>query len=380
MTTEITMIATGDIGPVHGPGDGFPIEEYSSLVQDTMRSVDLRFGNCERQYSTRGTASERSPHGRQPPEMSQILTDCGFDAVTIANNHMYDYGPDALLDTRELLLGKGIAPTGAGRDLAEACAPAIVSRRGITVGFLGFCSVVPEGGEAGPDKVGIASFEVTTDYELRGPHAPVRVRTSAEPISLARIVESVEKLKAQVDVVVVALHWGVIWVPRVIADYQVEVAHACVDAGADAIIGHHPHLPKAIEMYRSTPVFYSLGNFCMTKPFANQAWSEPPWQHGALRNHADQDPEYPLLPYGANAKLALLAKLTLSKSGVERTAFLPTMIDRRYRPEPLRNGDPRFDQVVSFMRWTSEGFDHEFKVMGDEVLVSSNEGRGADAC
>ena len=370
-SNEITLIGTGDIGPVHGAADGYPIEEYSSLVRHTLTGADLRFGNCERQYSTRGTVSERSPHGRQPPEMAQILTDCEFDAVTIANNHMYDYGPDALLDTRELLVSKGIIPTGAGRDLEEACLPAVVTRGDIRVGFLGFCSVIPEGGTAGPRKVGIAPLRINTSYEVRGPHTPVRVLTSAQPDDLERIVTSVRRLKAEVDVVIVAFHWGAIWLPRIISDYQVEVAHACIDAGADAILGHHPHLPKAIEMYRGNPVFYSLGNFCMTKPFANHMWDELPWKHGALRNHTDQDPEYPLLPYGENAKLALLAKLTLTKSGVAQSSFIPMMIDTRYRPEPLRNGDPRFDQLMRYMQWTSEGFDHQFVVDGDEVRVRS---------
>jgi hypothetical protein len=367
---QITLIGTGDIGPVHGAADGFPIRDYSSRVRDTLAAADLRFGNCERQYSTRGTVSERSPHGRQPPEMAQILTDCRFDAVTIANNHMYDYGPDALLDTRDLLVSKGIIPTGAGRNLEEACQPAVVTRGDIRVGFLGFCSVIPEGGTAGPHKVGIAPLRVDTSYEVRGPHAPVRVLTSAHPSDLERIVASVRRLKAEVDVVIVAFHWGAIWLPRIIGDYQVEVAHACIDAGADAILGHHPHLPKAIEMYRGRPVFYSLGNFCMTKPFANHMWDELPWKHGALRNHTDQDPDYPLLPYGENAKLALLAKLTLSEAGVEQSAFIPMMIDTRYRPEPLRNGDPRFDHLLRFMEWSSEGFDHQFVVDGDEVHIS----------
>lgn len=165
---EISFIGTGDCGPVHGPADGFPIERYTELVRPTLQGVDLRFSNCERQYSARGKASETSPHGRQPPEMAKIFSDCGFDAVTIANNHMYDAGPDALLDTRELLLKMGIAVTGAGRDLDEARQPAIVERNGIRVGFLGYCSVIPEGGEAAPGKIGIAPLRVKTQYEPRG--------------------------------------------------------------------------------------------------------------------------------------------------------------------------------------------------------------------
>src|SRR3954453_16192842 len=112
---EISFIGTGNCGPVHGPADGFPIERYTELVRPTLRAVDLRFANCARQSSSRGVASETWPHGRQLPEMPRIFTDCGFDAVTIANNHMYDYGPDALLHTRDLLLSKGIAATGDGR-------------------------------------------------------------------------------------------------------------------------------------------------------------------------------------------------------------------------------------------------------------------------
>lgn len=368
---EITFIGTGDCGPVHGPKDGYPIERYTELVRPTLSSVDVRFGNCERQYSSRGQVSATSPHGCQPPEMAQIFSDCGFDAVTIANNHMYDFGPEALLDTRALLRDKGIAVTGAGRDLAEARAPAIVERDGIKVGFLGYCSVIPEGGEAGPGKPGIAPLRVITDYELRGPHASPRVITRPDDHDMKMILDDVAALRRQVNIVVVAFHWGVIWVPRVVADYQVIAAHACIDAGADLILGHHPHLPKAIEMYQGRAIFYSLSNFCMTKPFPSPKWGETPWVHGALRNYADQDPDYPLLPYGRDARRTLLAKAVFAKEGVRSVSFLPMMIDRQYRPEVLRAEDARSDDMVAYMEWASDGFDHRFTRRGDEVIVTA---------
>ena len=86
--SEVSFVGTGDCGPVHGPADGYPVERYTELVRPVLEKFDLRFANCERQYSARGTAREAAPHGRQPPEMARIFTDCGFDAVTIANNHM----------------------------------------------------------------------------------------------------------------------------------------------------------------------------------------------------------------------------------------------------------------------------------------------------
>jgi poly-gamma-glutamate synthesis protein (capsule biosynthesis protein) len=303
--------------------------------------------------------------------MARIFTDCGFDAVTIANNHMYDAGPEALLDTRALLLEKGIGVTGAGRDLDEAREPAIVVRNGIKVGFLGYCSVIPEGGEAAPGKTGIAPLRVKTEYEPRGPHATPRVITRPDERDMTMILDDVAQLRRQVDIVVVAFHWGVIWVPRVIADYQTIAAHACIDAGADLILGHHAHVPKAIEVYKGKAIFYSLSNFCMTKPFPSPKWSEAPWVHGALRNYADQDPEYPLLPYGRDAKRSLLAKAIFTKDGVKSVSFLPMMIDRQYRPEVLRAGDPRFDDMVNYMDWASEGFEHVFTREGDEVRVTA---------
>lgn len=370
---QISFLGAGDIGPVHGPNEGFPIESYSELVRPVLASVDLRFGNCERQYSSRGTnalGDDGQPHGRQPPSMARIFTDCGFDAVTIANNHMFDFGPDALLDTRALLLEKGIQVTGAGKDLDEARKPAIVDCKGIRVGFLGYSSVVPKGGEAGPGKIGVATLRVKTDYEHRGPHYSVRILSRADEQDLQMVVDDIRALRPQVDVLMVAFHWGVAWAPRIVADYQVEAAHASIDAGVDLVMGHHAHVPKAIEMYKGKAIFYSLSNFCMTKPKQHAAWEEKPWQHGALRNHVDQDPAYTLLPYGNDSKRTLMVKAILGKDGVKEVSFLPMMIDTRYRPEVLKGGDPRFDDMVRYMEWASDGFDHKFSVRGDEVVVS----------
>jgi len=367
---EISFLGVGDCGPVHGPEQGFPIERYTELVRPALAAVDLRFANCERQYSSRRSGGGLTPHGCQPPEMAKIFTDCGFDAVTVANNHMFDFGPDALLDTRALLLEKGIAVTGAGRNLAEARAPAIVERGGIKVGFLGYCSVIPHGGEAGPEKVGIAPLRYKTYLEPRGLYAPIRIRTEVDERDLKMIADDVAVLKKQVDIVMVAFHWGVIWVPRAIADYQIATAHACIDAGADLIMGHHAHLPKGIEMYKGKAIFYSLSNFCMTKPYAAAAWKEPAWTHGSIRAYTDLDSDRPLLPYGRDASRSLMAKAILTKDGVKQVSFVPLMIDKQYRPEVLRNGDARFDDMVSYMEWTSEDLQHKFTVNGDEVVVT----------
>lgn len=369
-TRDISLLVGGDCGPVHGPKDGFTVEGYTELVRPVLAKADMRFVNCMRTYSSRPAANELAPQVGQPPEMAQIFTDCRFDAITMANNHTYDTGPEALIDTRDFFIGKGIQVTGAGRNLAEARQPAIVERNGVKVGYIGYCSVGNPGSEAGPGKPGIAPLRVNTSYDVRGPNAPVRTLTQPQENDLKMLIEDVKKLREQVDVVIVALHFGVIRIPRVISDYQVTAAHACIDAGADLIVGHSPHIPKAIEVYKGKAIFYSLGVFCMTRTGTWGAWNEAPWKQGVVTNHAELDPEYPFMPYGRDCTRSLLAKAVVSKSGIQRVSFLPMKIDKKYRPEVLRSGDPRFADIQQYMEWVSVGFDHQFNVDGDEVVVT----------
>lgn len=376
---EISLLGTGDCGPTLGPKDGFPMERYTEFIRPTLQAADLRFGNCERQYSARkkeATGAGLYPHGCQPPEMAQIFTDCGFDALTIANNHMYDFGSDALVDTRALLQEKGIQVTGAGKNLDEARKPAIVERKGVKVGFLGYCSVldyITAGGVAGANTPGVAPLRVKTYFESRGPHASPRLWTEPDERDIGMIVDDIKSLRKQVDVVIIAFHWGVDWVPRVISDYQITAAHACIDAGADMIQGNHPHVPKGIEVYKGKAIFYCIGTLCMNHKTGPQPqWKEAPWAHGALRNYTELDPAYPLMPYGKDATKSILVKAIFTKNGVKRVSFLPVLIDQLYRPEVLHHGDKHFDEVVRYMDWASDGLEHKFTVDGDEIIIEGN--------
>ena len=373
MKGTATVLLGGDCGPAHGPADGFPIEGYTELVRPVLEKADMRFVNCMRTYSDRGVRAAHAPQVGQPIEMAAIYTHGMFDAVTMANNHSYDSGPEAMVDTRTLLNSRGIQVTGAGRDLAEARKAAIVERNGIKVAYLGYTSVAPAGAEAGPNKPGVAAIRVKTRYETRGPHEPVRICTEPDQKDLALLLEDIAALRSQVDIVILAFHSGVIRLPRVIADYQVTVAHAAIDAGADLVVGHAPHIPKAVETYKGKAIFYSLGVFAMTKPFPAPSWKEPAWAHGAVRNHVDLDPKFPFMPYGKPSTISLLAKAVASKSGIQRVSFLPMAMDMRYRPEPLRQDDPRFAEVLAYLEWASEDMPHRFMVEGDEVVVLTHQ-------
>jgi poly-gamma-glutamate synthesis protein (capsule biosynthesis protein) len=163
----------------------------------------------------------------------------GVEVGNMANNHAYDYGPAALVDTRRNLLRAGIAPVGAGEDAGEANRPAIFHLKGWTVAVVGLDEVLdPE-----PEEVATETKPGTAD----GHDFPAMVR-------------AVRAAARQADLVVVDIHWGVELDTRP-QPYQIPQAHQLIEAGADVIFGGHSHRLQPVEIYRARPIFYSLGNF-----------------------------------------------------------------------------------------------------------------------
>jgi poly-gamma-glutamate synthesis protein (capsule biosynthesis protein) len=368
LANTVTLLACGDVGPIHEP-----VNIYSELAKPVLAGADIRFAQVERVYSERGALQLHSggAHSRVKPRMASVFTDCGFDVVSLASNHAMDWGEDAMLDTVALFRDKGLQVIGAGKNLREARAPAITENNGVKTAFLAYCSILQTGYAAGPDRAGIAPLRARTYYEPFDYQAgvPPRVITVPYEEDLAGLIEDIVAAKKVADVVVVSLHWGIHFIPRTIADYQVTVANAAFNAGADLILGHHAHAPKAIGVHQGRVCFYSLSNFIMSST------AKSPEKAAAFekRYGVKLDPDYPHLSYGEDAKRSLIAKATLVRDGVRRISFLPVLIDKQLRPEVLRSSDPRFDDAVRFMEWVSEDFDHQFTVDGDEVLVSSSD-------
>ena len=365
---SVVLMGVGDVGPIHEP-----MHAYSALARPTLAAADLRFGQCERVYSARGALQLHSggAHSRVDPQFASVFSDCGFDVVSVASNHAMDWGADALLDTIELFERRGIRTVGAGRNLAEARRPVVLEKHGVRVAFLAYCSILNEGYAAGPDKPGIAPLRAHTYYQCVDYQAgvPPKVVTVPYEADLAGMVSDIAAARAQADAVVLSLHWGIHFIPRLIADYQPAAAKAAFAAGADLILGHHAHTPKAIGVDREhggRTCFYSLSNFIMSStakdPAAARAFEK---KYGVTL-----DPAYPHLAYGEDAKRSLIAKAVIGVSGVQKTSFLPVLIDPQLRPEVLKRGDARFEDAVRFMHRVSGDFDHTFTIEGDEVVVS----------
>lgn len=363
----VTLLGCGDVGPVHEP-----LDAYAALAKPTLAAADIRFAQVERVYSERGALEPDSggAHSRLKPHMAAVFSDCGFDVVSLASNHAMDWGEQALIDTADILRSRGMQVIGAGRDLAEARRPAFAERNGIRIAFLAYCSVLRPGYAAAAGKAGISPLHVRTSYEPVDyqPGVPPRIVTIPDEEDLAAMVKDIEDARRQSCAVVLSLHWGIHFIPRVIADYQVAVARAAFDAGADLILGHHAHVPKAIGVYGGKVCFFSLSNFIMSAPpRTGERAADFTRRYGVAL-----DPDYPNLPYGADAKRSLIAKAVFSREGVKRVSFLPVLIDPQLRPEVLGGDDPRFHDAVGYMEWASQGFAHRFSANGDEVVVTAS--------
>ena len=218
------------------------------LVSDLLKNADITFGNLEGPISSRGVLSGSIYSFRVDPHAVEGLTASGFDVLSIANNHMWDYGAQAFKDTLSILASSSISYVGGGLSYTEAHTPVIKDVRGTKIAYLAYTNLLPASlgtlGEkpkvAFPDK-----DQMTSD---------------------------VKKAKESADIVVVSFHFGDEYKTHHNA-YQEKMAHAAIDAGASLVIGHHPHVVQDTEQYNGGYIAYSLGNFVFDQNFSKDTRS-----------------------------------------------------------------------------------------------------------
>jgi poly-gamma-glutamate synthesis protein (capsule biosynthesis protein) len=215
------------------------------------------------------------------------------------------------------------------------------------------------------------AFTVYEPIEPDQPGTPPRVHTFADRADLAALQADISAVRAKVDRVIVSLHWGIHFVPAVIADYQREVARAAIDAGADLILGHHAHILKGAELYRGKAIFYCLGNFAMDLRM-DKAHAESKGFKEIQSLHPEWIPDFDsLYNFPPESRMTLIARTQLTQHGPLQLAFSPCYINRQAQPEVLASSDPRFDRIVQYMRRISgsQGLSVEYEVAGDLVLL-----------
>lgn len=304
---RITIIAGGDVSFARLRGQLLlknPGRNDFAPLASLLDAADLRFVNLESQISDQ-QGQTVSPINKlvfvAPPAGADVLRRGHIDVVSVANNHMWDYGQDALLETMDHLDRVGVAYVGASRAKGQAFEPVVVERHGFRVAFIAVTGIWNQG-------------------RLRS-HPALDHVADADPEALHQAVRAA-RARDDVDAVIVSYHGG---------DEYVDTPHeatrallrAAVEAGADAVLGHHPHVLQRIEMVGGRPIFYSIGNLLM-RMTTGKPWTE--W--------------------------GLLARVTLRSKGPPEASVCPFRISG-FDPVPLA-GDPHRKQHQAFFRFRFE--------------------------
>lgn len=329
----VSIVATGDLSPQRR------FLRADLPVWQLLAGADVAFANLEAALTERDEGVDKLVRLRCDPRLATQVAEAGIDVCTIANNHTMDFGAGGLQDMLKALDKAGVDRVGAGRDLVEAQSPRVLARNGLRVACLGFACTLPNGCGAGPSRAGLAPIRVLSRFVIdpvsidEDPGMAPFVETVVMPGDGERAAQAVSSARARADVVVVAVHWGVPngWVPQSqgdLATYQRPLARTLVEAGADAVIGHHPHVLHGVEVIAGKPVFYSLGNFLFHTLLEGDpvlARPYPPYSWRSLRGEVNH--------------LGGVARLRWVKPGAPELAeLLPVWLDQQGDPE-LASGE-----------------------------------------
>ena len=279
--SSLTLVAVGDImldrgvgAKIRKSGVEFPFERVAGI----LREADLAFGNLESPISSLGAAAKgKEITFRSALEAVSGIRDAGIDVVSLANNHASDYGPAALTETLDVLAHSGITYIGAGANPTAARRPANRVIKGVKISLLAYTY----------------KFHMVVEAQKKRPGVAI---AGSEQIQ-----EDVKKAKKWADVVIVSFNWGWEYSDHPDAETR-KLAHLTVEAGADLVIGHHPHVIQGVEAYKDGLICYSLGNFIF-----------------------DQR--------GKRTRRGLILRCQIGKSGVLKAEFLPVIIDAaEFRP------------------------------------------------
>jgi poly-gamma-glutamate synthesis protein (capsule biosynthesis protein) len=240
---EVVVAAVGDVrvgGPIGRLAKRFGVGDPVSKIRPWLEA-DFLLGNLECAVTERGTAEDKTWTFRAPAKELEILEDAGFDWIGLANNHVMDYGVQGLEDTIAALEKRGFAHTGAGMSAEEARRPLFFEKNGLRIGLLAFTTTLPDSMWAEKDRPGVSY----ADFK--------------------RVPRWVAEAKKRCDVLLVFFHGGT-ELSTEPNQVQRDFARLAADAGADAVIGHHPHVVQPVEIRGDSVILYSIANFLFVSP------------------------------------------------------------------------------------------------------------------
>ena len=278
-------------------------------VKELISGFDLAYANLESPVSARGRSTGKLYCFRGDTNFFPGVVKAGFDVISIANNHSIDWGQTAFSDTRDIIERHGLVPVGYGA--ASEVKPAIVERNGLRFAF--FASV------------GIPLRGVVWPLSLSGP-------CQADISALA---SAIRGARSEVDFIIVGMHWGEEYKYQPMSD-NVAWAHLLIDAGADLVVGSHPHILQPVEFYKGRLILYSLGNFVYD-------------QHKIYQRQSS------------------IFTCVFRKGKIDSAAFIPTFLND-FRPGLVQGSD--FDSIAARMAEISVTFRTRFRSAADRLFIT----------
>ncbi|MDD1749492.1 MAG: CapA family protein, partial [Methanothrix sp.] len=357
-------------------------EKQAPQVVPYLQQADIRYCMVEQLLSDRGSLQVFAGWNfRVPPRCVDTYKISGIDVGSPNGNHALEFGHDAFLDTIDILEKNGVRVIGAGRNIAEARKPAIIERKGLKVAFLAYTSILGPGEAAEANRPGVAPMRVDTHYRLNEynqPGTPPVIRSIPWREDLEAMKADVKKAKQESDIVIVAFHFGIHYIRALLAEYQFEAAHAAIDAGADLIVGHHPHILKGIEVYNGKVIFYSLGEFMhdrLLKLPGGDTFVQKAMKEATGGNIGITGGQKPATAHGRmiDVNRTGLGKIIVLNKKIERVSFVPWKMsaDEHPTPQKMAPGSESFNEVVNYMQDITQeaGLNTQFKLEGDELVI-----------
>ncbi|MDB4516750.1 CapA family protein, partial [Crocinitomicaceae bacterium] len=298
----------------------FPFEKVKHL----FLSSDLSFGNLECSHSEINLRKNDlgSIQMRGDPRHIQGLVEAGIDIVNVANNHSMQHGKEVFLDSLKNLESHGVHYCGASKTSHLVAESTVIKKNGLSIGFLGY-SLRPR-----------QYFE----YE------PLYTEGHEEGI-----INDIKKLRPEIDVIVVSLHWGDEFIQRPSPE-EIRIARSIIDAGANLIIGHHPHVLRGVEKYQHGYIAYSLGNF-----ICDMVWDDP------LRS-------------------SLIFQCDFTKNGIQNVELVPAFINDNFQPELLdgEKASHLLSEIEAYSKQLSEESLSSFEALSSAYVRDADEAQQAN--
>ena len=318
MAKELILVSVGDV--CVGAGAEKPLPDQIQIwkegldphywlekVESLLQQGDFTVGNLEGMVTNRLSAIDKGDTGgglvRMVPDAADALKRAGFSAVALANNHTMDYGEEGMLQTLANLDRVGLIYFGGGLNAHDAWKPAFLEKDGVKIALLSYTSTFVPGNPAGENKPGIATVAIKTSYEVPGnvfyaPGAPPRTVTTAVRQDREKMEDAVRNAAKQADIVVVNWHWGLTrnavrhssglpieYCFSYVVNYQEDMGRAAIDAGADLVVGHHPHRLHGMEVYKGKLICYSMGTLTHPRSMGGNYG----YTSAILKAHIDRD-------------------------------------------------------------------------------------------